>query len=86
MQNTLYNDDTKINIYLLSHRQDGEKGSFMVCDVYIMRVGMSYYDRFCLRGSEEKFDRLEAMLARYAKRDLIEAYYMFKLSPKDAED
>lgn len=59
----------------------------MVCDVYIMRVGMNYYDRFCLRGSEEKFDRLEAKLARYARQNLIDAYYMFELSSEeDAED
>lgn len=86
MQNTLYNENTKINIYLLSHRQDGEKGSFMVYDVYILRAGMRYYDKLHLRGSEKEFDRLEAMLARYAKRNLIDAYYMFELSPKDAED
>ena len=72
---------------LLSHRQDGEKGSFMVYyDVYIKRVGIRYYDRFHLRGSEEKFDRLEAKLARYAKLGLLDAYFMFELSPEDAED
>ena len=58
----------------------------MVCDVYIMRLGMNYYDRFCLRGSEEKFDRLEAKLARYAKLGLLDSYYMFELSPEDEED
>ena len=86
MQNTLYNDATKINIYLLSHRQDGEKGSFMVYDVYILRAGRRYYDKLHLRGSAEEFDRLEALLSRYGKRNLIDAYYMFELSPEDAEE
>ena len=58
----------------------------MVYDVFILRAGRRYYDKFHLRGSEKEFDRLEAMLARYAKRNLIDAYYMFELSPKDAED
>ena len=56
----------------------------MVYDVYILRAGMRYYDKLHLRGSEKEFDRLEAMLARYAKRNLIDAYYMFELSPKDS--
>ena len=56
----------------------------MVYDVFILRSGRHYYDKFHLRGSAEEFDRLEAMLVRYAKRDLIDAYYMFKLSPKDS--
>ena len=58
----------------------------MVYDVFILRAGRRYYDKFHLRGSAEEFDCLEAMLKRYAKRDLIDAYYMFELSPKDAED
>ena len=57
----------------------------MVYDVYILRAGMRYYDKIHLRGSEEKFDRLEAMLVRYLKRNLSDAFYMFELSPKDAE-
>ena len=85
LHNTLYNEDPE-DQYLLSHRQDGERGSFMVCDVYVMRVGMNYYDKFSLRGSEEKFDRLEAKLARYEHLGLIDAYYMFELSPEDAEE
>ena len=58
----------------------------MVYDVYILRAGMRYYDKFHLRGSEKEFDRLEAMLVRYLKRNLIDAFYMFKLYPRDAED
>ena len=85
LHNTLYNEDPE-DQYLLSHRQDGEKGSFMVCDVYVMRVGMHYYDKFHLQGSEEKFDRFEAKLARYAKLGLIDSYFMFELSPEDAEE
>ena len=85
LHNTLYNEDPE-DQYLLSHRQDGEKGYFMVCDVYVMRVGMNYYDKFSLRGSEEKFDRLEAKLARYAHLGLIDAYYMFELSPEEEKD
>lgn len=58
----------------------------LVYDVYIKRVGIRYYDKFHLQGSEGKFDRLEAKLARYAKLGLIDAYFMFELSPEDAED
>lgn len=85
LHHTFYNEDPE-HLYLLSYRHDGEKGYFMVCDVYAMRVGMSYYDKFHLRGSEEKFDRLEAKLARYAKLGLIDSYYIFELSPEDEED
>ena len=58
----------------------------MVCDVYVMRVGIRYYDKFHLHGSEEKFDHFEAKLARYAKLGLIDSYYIFELSPEDEED
>lgn len=58
----------------------------LVYDVYVKRLGIRYYDKLHLRGSEEKFDRLEARLARYAKLGLIDAYFMFELSPEDAED
>lgn len=58
----------------------------LVYDVYVKRLGTHYYDRFHLRGSEEKFDRLEAKLARYAHLGLIDEYFMFELSPEDTED
>lgn len=58
----------------------------LVYDVYVKRPGIRYYDKFHLQGSEDKFDRLEAKLARYARLGLIDAYYMFELSPEDAED
>ena len=58
----------------------------LVYDVYIKRIGIPYYDKFHLQGSEGKFDRLEAKLARYAKMNLIDEYFMFELSPEDAED
>lgn len=58
----------------------------LVYDVYVKRLGICYYDKLHLQGSEEKFDRLEAKLARYSRLGLIDAYYMFELSPEDAED
>ena len=58
----------------------------LVYDVYIKRVGIHYYDKYHLYGSEEKFDRLEAKLARYEKLGLIDAYFMFELSPEDEDN
>ena len=71
----------------LSYRQDGEKGYFMlVYDVYIMRHGKNYYQKFRLRGSEERFASIDAILTIYVKLHVIDAYYMFELSPEDTED
>lgn len=58
----------------------------LVYDVYVKRLGIRYYDKFHLQGSEEKFDRLEEKLDRYARLGLIDAYFMFELSPEDEED
>ena len=55
----------------------------LVYDVYIKEHGKNYYQKFPLRGSEERFEYLEAILAIYAKMDIIDAYYMFELSPED---
>lgn len=58
----------------------------LVYDVYVKRLGIRYYDKFHLQGSEKQFDCIEADLARYARWGLIDAYFMFELSPEDAED
>ena len=57
----------------------------LVYDVYIMKHGKNYYRKFHLRGSEERFASIEAILAIYAKLHIIDAYYMFELSPEDAD-
>ena len=58
----------------------------LVYDVYIMEHGKNYYKKFHLRGSEERFASIEAILANYVKLHIIDAYYMFELSPEDAKN
>lgn len=57
----------------------------LVYDVYIKKHGENYYQKFHLRRSEEMFECIEAILAIYAKMHIIDAYYMFELSPEDKE-
>ena len=56
-----------------------------VYDVYIMWHGKNYYKKYHLRGSKERFLSIEDILAIYAKRHFIDAYYMFELDPSDTE-
>lgn len=57
----------------------------LVYDIYIKEHGKNYYQKFHLRGSNERFESLEAILALYAKLHIVDAYYMFELSPEDKE-
>ena len=57
----------------------------LVYDVYIMEHGKNYYKKFHLRGGKEKFDDLHVILSLYKKEGIIDRYYMFELSPEDAE-
>ena len=56
-----------------------------VYDVYIMEHGKNYYKKFHLRGGKEKFDDLHVILSLYKKEGIIDRFYMFELSPEDAE-
>ena len=66
----------------------GRKVIFMlVYDVYIMEHGKDYYEKLHLRGSKKKFDDLEVILSYFKKHlKVIDNFYMFELSPEDAED
>ena len=57
----------------------------LVYDIYITEHGKNYYQKFHQRGSEEWFESIKAILAIYAKMHIIDAYYMFELSPEDKE-
>ena len=57
----------------------------LVYDVYIMEHGKNYYKKFHLRGGKEKFDDLHVILSLYKKEGIIDRFYMFELSPEDAE-
>ena len=66
----------------------GRKVIFMlVYDVYIMEHGKNYYEKLHLRGSKKKFDDLHVILSWYKNHlKVIDNFYMFELSPEDAED
>lgn len=57
----------------------------LVYDIYFMEHGKNYYQYFHLRGSEEWFEYIKAILATYAEMHIIDDYYMFELSPEDKE-
>ena len=57
----------------------------LVYDVYILEHGKKYYKNFRLRGCRDKFDDLLVILYIFKKEGIIDRFYMFELSPEDAE-
>lgn len=51
-------------------------------EVFIKIHGKDY-QIFHLKGYEEQFDTLEDLLSIYVKKNIIDAYFMLELDPKD---
>lgn len=65
----------------LTYRHNGEKeGQNLIVDVYLKWNKKELFDRYRLNWCKERIDRLYNILYLYQKENIIENFYMYRIS------
>ena len=65
---------------MLTYRHNGEKEGKVVADVYVKWNKNGAFERYRLNWYKERIDRLYTILYLYQKENIIENFYMYRIS------